>query len=264
MYIAAVSEKSELVIWAQKNDVKYGHYNVSERRHAMNRREFVAKAIGATAVVSAAGSALAGSGSDAVRIVGVSCSPRKGKTTSKSVEIALEAAKEVDARIETHFIDLGGYSFAGWAGSSTKPNVFEQPKDDFDIFLPMLRDPAPDGLIIGSPSYFRSMSALCKAFLERLAVLRSPEFLLADRPVGVVAVGAYRNGGQELVIEQIQTAMLCYEMVPVGGKPNAHQGATLWNNYNDDITQDEFGVVSAKKLGTRVAETALKLRAAKA
>lgn len=225
----------------------------------MNRREFVAKAIGATAAVSAAGSALAGSDSDTVRIVGVSCSPRKGKTTATAVQIALDAAKAADARIETDFIDFGGYNFVGWIGSSTKPNVFEQPKDDFDIFLPMLRNPAPDGLIIGSPSYFRSMSALCKAFIERLAVLRVPEFLLADRPVGVVSVGTYRNGGQELVIQEILTAMLCYEMVPVGGKPNAYQGATLWNNYNDDITKDEFGVASAKKLGLRVAEAALKL-----
>jgi multimeric flavodoxin WrbA len=103
------------------------------------------------------------------------------------------------------------------------------------------------------------MSALCKAFLERIAVLRSPKLLLADKPVGVLAVGAYRNGGQELVIEQIQTAMLCHEVMIVGGKPGAHQGATLWNNYNDDITKDEFGMDSARKLGIRIAEAALRL-----
>jgi len=103
------------------------------------------------------------------------------------------------------------------------------------------------------------MSALCKAFLERIAVLRSPKLLLADKPVGVLAVGAYRNGGQELVIEQIQTVMLCHEVMIVGGKPKAHQGATLWNNYNDDITKDEFGMDSARKLGIRVAEVALRL-----
>ena len=40
----------------------------------------------------------------------------------------------------------------------------------------------------------------------------------------------------------------------VGGKPGAHQGATLWNTYSDDITKDEFGITSAMKLGERVAE----------
>jgi multimeric flavodoxin WrbA len=103
------------------------------------------------------------------------------------------------------------------------------------------------------------MSALCKAFLERLAVLRKPKLLLADVPVGVLSVGAYRNGGQELVIEQIQAALLCHEVMVVGGKPRAHQGATLWNNYNDDIMKDEFGIESAKRLGERVAEAALRL-----
>jgi multimeric flavodoxin WrbA len=148
---------------------------------------------------------------------------------------------------------------SGSLGGSTSADA-QQPKDDFDLMvLPRLRDPVPDGLIIGSPSYFRTMSALCKAFLERIAVLRSPKLLLADKPVGVLSVGAYRNGGQELVIEQIQAALLCHEVMIVGGKPGAHQGATLWNAYNDDITKDEFGIESAKKLGIRVAEAALRL-----
>jgi len=148
---------------------------------------------------------------------------------------------------------------SGWTGGA-KPTDAALPKDDFDLMvLPMLRDPVPDGLIIGSPSYFRSMSALCKAFMERLAVLRSPELLLADKPVGALSVGAYRNGGQELVIEQIQTVMLCHEVMIVGGKPKAHQGATLWNAHKDDITKDEFGIETAKQLGIRVAEAALRL-----
>jgi hypothetical protein len=53
--------------------------------------------------------------------------------------------------------------------------------------------------------------------------------------------------------------MMCYEVMAVGGKTSSHQGATLWNNWNDDITQDTFGMDTAKKLGIRVAEVALKL-----
>jgi hypothetical protein len=53
--------------------------------------------------------------------------------------------------------------------------------------------------------------------------------------------------------------MLCHEVMVVGGKPRAHQGATLWNAYNDDIMKDEFGIDTAKQLGIRVAEAALKL-----
>ncbi|MBN2316619.1 MAG: flavodoxin family protein [Sedimentisphaerales bacterium] len=217
----------------------------------MDRRKFIATSIAAGAAATLTSSTAGASEKKPVKIVGVSCSPRKGKTTATAVKVALDAAKQVDENIRTELLDLGGMNIAGWT-----PNPV---KDDFESVLSKLHDPVPDGLIIGSPSYFRSMSALCKAFLERLAVLRQPKLLLADVPVGVLSVGAYRNGGQELVIQEIQTAMLCHEVMVVGGKPSAHQGATLWNAYKDDIMKDEFGIESAKKLGERVAEAALHL-----
>jgi len=47
-------------------------------------------------------------------------------------------------------------------------------------------------------------------------------------------------------------------MLVVGdGRPRAHTGATLWNSGKDDISDDEFGVGTAKNLGRRVAEVAL-------
>lgn len=219
----------------------------------MNRRKFIATSIAAGAAVTLDSTTAETVAKKTVKILGVSCSPRKGKTTATGVRVALDTAREVNSRIRTELIDLGGMNVSGWSGAS------DPTKDDFDSILPLLKDPVPDGLIIGSPSYFRSMSALCKAFLERLAVLRKPSLMLAGIPTGALAVGAYRNGGQELVIEQIHAAMLCHEVMIVGGKPGAHQGATLWNAYDDDITKDEFGIATAKQLGIRVAEAALSL-----
>lgn len=225
----------------------------------MDRRGFLTTGLAAGVGIVSADTASAGKqNSGQIKIVGISCSPRKGKTTATAVNVALEAAKTVNPKVETQLLDLGGMDISGWSDGA-KPGEGQQAKDDFDLVLPMLKDPVPDGIIIGSPSYFRSMSSLCKAFLERIAVMRSPALLLANKPVGVLSVGAYRNGGQELVIEQIQTVMLCHEVMIVGGKPRAHQGATLWNAYNDDITKDEFGIETAKQLGVRVAEAALLL-----
>jgi len=166
------------------------------------------------------------------------------------VQAALEAAKAVNASIAVELIDLGGLSIAGWS-----PTL---PKDDFDAILPKLKDPQLGGLIFGSPAYFRSLSSLCKAFIERCMPLREGVMVLADKPVGALAVGGGRNGGQELVVQQILTAMLSYGMVPVGGKSPAMLGGTLWNT-KDDVSQDETGLQSAKLLGTHVAEVALKL-----
>ena len=220
---------------------------------SVSRRKFIQKAGAAAVAGLASRPALAGAGK--ILIVGVSCSPRQGKTTATAVKAALAATKGVNAQIETKLFDLGGMNISGLfpSGGGTIP------KDDFEKILPTLRSPSLGGIIIGSPVYFRIMSSLCNAFIERLSALRSPKLILADKPVGVLTVGAYRNGGQELVIQQIQTAMLCHEVMIVGGKPGAHQGATLWNAYKDDITKDEFGMESARNLGIRVAEAAIKL-----
>ncbi len=48
-----------------------------------------------------------------------------------------------------------------------------------------------------------------------------------DKPVGALAVAGNRNGGQELVVQEILTAMISYGMVPVGGKSPAMLGGTL-------------------------------------
>jgi Multimeric flavodoxin WrbA len=224
----------------------------------MDRRNFVSQGITAVAGLSLGAMAAESEPESKIIILGVSCSPRKGKTTATSVKIALEAAQSVSPRIETQLIDLADMKLSGWKGGA-KPDAPQIPFDDYEVNVePYFMSPNLGGLIIGSPVYFRTMSAVCKAFLERLYTVRTPVMRLADKPVGALAVGSFRNGGQELVIEQILSAMLCYEPFIVGGKPSAHQGATLWNNYNDDITKDEFGVDTAKKLGIRIAEAALK------
>jgi multimeric flavodoxin WrbA len=216
----------------------------------LTRRNFLATAGAAALATSLACGAEETSKGKSLKILGIACSPRKGMTTAKAVQAALDAAKSVDPRIAVELIDLGGLSLAGWS-----PTL---PKDDFDAILPKLKDPQLGGLIIGSPAYFRSLSSLCKAFIERCMPLREGVMVLADKPVGALAVGGNRNGGQELVVQQILTAMLSYGMVPVGGKSPAMLGGTLWNT-QDYVSQDELGLQSAKLLGTHVAEVALKL-----
>jgi multimeric flavodoxin WrbA len=217
----------------------------------MDRRHFLGNSVAAGAAVTGISTVAQAASGKPVTILGIACSPRKGKTTSTSVAIALKAAEQVNSSIQTELIDLGGMIIPGWNGTG------KFAEDDFPIILPKLKDPNLGGLIIGSPCYFRNMSSLCMSFLERLGALRKPKLLLASKVVGVLSVGGYRHGGQELVIQQIQAGMLCHEAVLVGGKPGAHQGATLWNAYKDDITKDEFGVATAKQLGTRVAEAVL-------
>jgi multimeric flavodoxin WrbA len=219
--------------------------------HHLTRRNFVSTAAAATLAGSIAPLAAAAEGEGkSLKILGVACSPRRGMTTAKAVQAALDAATSVDARIQVELIDLGGLHIAGWSPTPTE--------DDFNAILPKLQDPAVAGLIIGSPSYFRGLSSLCKAFIERCAPLREPKMLLDGKPIGVIATGGFRNGGQELVMEQIRIAMLCFGMIAVGGRPPAFLGGTLLAA-KDDISGDELGLSTARNTGLRVADFALKL-----
>lgn len=189
-----------------------------------------------------------------VKIIGISCSPRPGKTTAAALKVCLEAAKAVGPHIQTELIELAGMNIP----------VFDPAAPgsaDFDKVAATLTDPKVAGIILGTPVYFGGMSSLCKAFLDQCMACRMKQFALSGKVAGVLAVGGVRNGGQELAIAGVQAALMCQEMVLVGdGRPTAHTGATLLNQ-NDDISADEFGVGTAKNLGRRVAEVAMRLAA---
>jgi multimeric flavodoxin WrbA len=131
-------------------------------------------------------------------------------------------------------------------------------QDDFPKLVPVLSDPAVAGLVIGSPVYFGNMSSLCKAFLERLMVFRKDGFALSNVVAGALAVGGARNGGQELTIQSIQTALFCQEMIVVGeSRPTAHFGPGVWNNKElSQVTDDEVGMDAVRNLGRRVTQVA--------
>jgi multimeric flavodoxin WrbA len=191
-----------------------------------------------------------------VKVVGVCCSPRKGKTTKAAMTVCLEAAQAVDPRITVELIELAGMKIDGSLACGLPPDPGD--RDDFPRVAAKISEPGVAGVILGTPVYFGTMTSLCKAFLDRCIALRKKNFLLSNKVAGVLAVGGVRNGGQELTIQSVQTALLCQEMIVVGdGRPTAHFGATVWNRGNDDITNDTFGLGTARNLGRRVAEVAL-------
>ncbi|MCL4793015.1 MAG: flavodoxin family protein [Bryobacteraceae bacterium] len=214
--------------------------------------------------ISAAGAAQAAQPTrpaNTIRIIGVSCSPRKGRTTATAVQVALEAAKKAGAGIETEFIDLGGLKMQGALAAGIP--LGEGERDDFPAIEARIRLPEVAGIIIGTPVYFTNMSGLAKEFLDRWMVFRK-DFGLRDKVGGAIAVGAARNGGQEVTLQTIHAAMLCQDMIIVSdGRPTARLGGILVSG-GDDISKDELGLTTARGLGRRVAEVALRLRQAPA
>ncbi len=222
------------------------------------RRRFVetagvALAAGMTALGAQAGDA----GASRVKIIGLCCSPRQGKTTSEALRLCLEEAAKVSDRIETEQIELGALKIPAYVAAGIP--LEEGERDDFPTLVPKLAAKEVGAIIIGTPVYFGNMSALCKSFIDRTTAFRK-DFSLSGKVGAVLAVGGSRNGGQELTIQSVQTSLMAQEMLIIGeGRPSSHWGGTLWNK-DDSIAWDEFGVSTARNLGKRVAEVTLKLR----
>ncbi|MBM4093475.1 MAG: flavodoxin family protein [Planctomycetes bacterium] len=226
-----------------------------------SRRWFVGTlGVGAGAVAAAtvaAGEAPSAGRKSPVKIIGVACSPRAGKTTAQALNVCLQAAREVAPdRIEVELIELAGLKIPAELAAGLPLAAGD--RDDFPQVAQKLSAPNVAAILVGSPVYFANMSALCKAFLDRCGVFRKNNFALAGKVGAVVAVGAVRSGGQELVIQSVQASLFCHEMLVVGdGRPTGHFGARLWNDGSDDISKDEFGVGTARNLGRHVAEVVL-------
>ena len=111
----------------------------------LTRRGFLESA--ATAAILGSGTTLAAAPSEAghaaqprpSKILGICCSPRKGKSTAAALRIGLDAIKAFDGRIEVELIELAGRKIPGEvaAGIALEPGE----RDDFPARVPKLSSP---------------------------------------------------------------------------------------------------------------------------
>jgi len=197
-----------------------------------------------------------------VRILGICCSPRQGKSTYKAMQACLAATEEAGDSTETSLIELAGLDIRPCLACGECKRELACPiEDDFASLIPTLADKDVVGMIIGTPVYFGMMTAQCKALIDRCVMFRRNGWIFRNRVGGVLAVGGVRNGGQELTIQAVQAAMLCHDMICVSdGQPTAHFGATVFSGVDGGVERDDFGLQTARHLGRRVAEIAIRMR----
>lgn len=108
-----------------------------------------------------------------------------------------------------------------------------------------------DGLLIGSPVYFGTVSGQLKAFWDKLRCLRSEKKLL-NVVGGAVAVGASRFGGQEGTLRAIQEMMLVQGMTIIGGGQKdydcGHYGVAAQRPATEDQYAQDRMIIMAKRL----------------
>ncbi len=223
----------------------------------MNRRLFLgAAAASVAALPSLTNAAAAAPGS--VKIVGLVGSLRKGKSTFKAMNLALESAKTVSPAIATELIELSGLNLDPYIAVGSKSS--DRP-DDFPALREKLVAPDVFGVLMCSPVYMGIVSSPLKQLFERMLDFRQHGFPLKNKVGGAIAVGAGRNTGVELILQQLIMFMLSQGMILVGdGSPGDHWGGTM-QSQGEELGKDEGSLNTVRGVGKRVAEIALRMAA---
>ncbi|MDH4319417.1 MAG: flavodoxin family protein, partial [Desulfobulbaceae bacterium] len=134
-----------------------------------------------------------------MKIIGVSASARKNKSTHFLLEQCLQEVKVATEasgnNIEVELIDLAPLKFNGCIACDTcKKGIMCSQQDDFQKIIPKLAAPEVVGIIIATPVYMGCMSSQAKAFIDRTVLFRRNGFMFRNKLGGVIAVGGSRNG----------------------------------------------------------------------
>lgn len=188
-------------------------------------------------------------------IVGINGSPNKKGNTAFMLKTALEAAEAAGARTAViHVADSlagTGQPFCVYCSMPCDARCYRG--TPLAEALQILRE--ADGILVGSPVYFGTVSAQLKSFWDKTRLLRSEKSLL-NVVGGVLAVGASRFGGQETTVRAIQDMMFCQGMIVVGDghldDDAGHQGACAQRPSASDVV----GLKRCRILARRIVEVA--------
>lgn len=150
-----------------------------------------------------------------MRVLGISGSPRRGKTTDRLVQEVLASVG-----CESQFVSLAGKKIAPCSAclGCVKDNICKINDD-----MTPLRDKilAADGLVIGAPNYFSALNALSHCFIERLCQFRHRDCdSLAGKYAVIVSTGGIEP---EVPAAMIEKMLPYYQIIHVGSV--AAQGA---------------------------------------
>jgi multimeric flavodoxin WrbA len=185
-----------------------------------------------------------------MKVLGLCGSHRSGNT-ELMVKKALDVCKSNG--LETDLVALSGLEVGFCTDCGLCKKVFDcSIKDDVMGILKKMVD--ADALIVGSPTYFAGVSGRLKALFDRTLPLRRQGMMLKDKVGAALAVGGSRNGGQELVVQQIHSWMFLQEMAVVGDKKTAHFGGICVARNNGDVLKDEVGLETVVNTALKVVE----------
>jgi multimeric flavodoxin WrbA len=187
-----------------------------------------------------------------LRVLGIVCSPRKGGNTEILVREALAGAKESGADVE--LLRICDMNIASCDGCQTCQQSGEcRIKDGMQkVYEKML---AADGIILGSPVYFWSVSSQAKKLMDRTYALRYPYHKLNNKVGGAIAATGRRGSVNTLSI--INNFFLGHDMLVTG------LGISGYGTKKREVKQDKRAMQGAISLGKQVIQLAKAVKSKK-
>jgi multimeric flavodoxin WrbA len=187
-----------------------------------------------------------------MKVIGIVGSPRKGGNTETLTAHTLKAIAEEG--LETELISLSGLDIKPCNACRACAKEERCPIED-DLFPIYLKMREADGIILASPVYYGSATALIKALMERAGHISQSGRETFKGKVGGPLVVA-RRAGQNFTVAQLTFWFEILGMVV--------PGSTYWNiafgREIGDVSKDEEGMRTAWNFGKNVALVMKKLR----
>lgn len=183
-----------------------------------------------------------------MKVVAINGSPRKKGNTFTSLNKVLDELKAEG--IETELLQLGGKKVGGCMACfkcmDKKDRRCHGPKDDMNDFIAKID--GADGVLIGSPTYFASVSSEVKSLIDRCGLVSIANDRMLSRKVGAAVVSVRRQGATQ-VFNQINMFFLINNMIV--------PGSSYWNLAiglePGAVLKDEEGMQTMANLGKNMA-----------
>ena len=192
-----------------------------------------------------------------MKVLGICGSHRKDSTAMFFLGKAIDAAGKEGAGTEIitlHDRQIGHCTVCGLCAKKFACSISDGMQEIYEKMS------AADAIILASPVYYAMVSGRMKSMMDRTLPLRRNGMKLSGKVIGAIAVGASRNGGQEMVCDQILRFGGLHEMIAVTDGGTAHFGGTCWVPRGSRPEDDKFGIETCENLGRKVAETLKRMK----
>jgi multimeric flavodoxin WrbA len=188
-----------------------------------------------------------------MKVIGIVGSPRKNGNTEMAVSHALKAIAEEDIEIE--LVRLAGLNIKPCSACMLCAGE-ERCSIDDDLFPIYLKMKQAEGIILSSPVYYGSATALIKSVMERAGYIGHRNGNVFNGKAGGSIVVA-RRAGQNFTFAQLNFWFGILGMIV--------PGSSYWNigfgREKGDITSDQEGMATFWNFGKNMAALVKKLNA---